>query len=337
LSLLKRLGTVAVFTGAGLVAVSQGPAQAVVGCPDAPNKCYSTNASPAEVPQSPGAPFTLQINNLSETNSNGLSIGSVNVTIPAGVTVSNPSIPGGTANVVGSTIELRTLGIAPGTSKTMTATVSAENAGPVCWATKAKQANDFNGSGNEFVQNGGCAPSTFYSAKCRALIAHDGCIEKIWHTNKFFSATTSYRDSLNGVALITSTFSNAAIPGPDQAVPFVLYNKRGGTCLALTCNFEVISPKAVSGMAVGSDATLVSTCDGSLCPPTITPYLMFLTNELTGNQFPILPCPLGLPPLTGTQTCGSSANVGPGVQLTTQHLSEDDDWKVGGIAVPGTS
>jgi hypothetical protein len=329
-----RFGAVAVFAGAGLVAVAPSPGYAVSGCPTAPDKCFSTNASPSSIPQNTPTALGLTIANESTTNGNGISIGSVNVTIPAGVSVSGVSVPGANATVVGSTIQLRNLGIAPGTSKVMSATVSAENATTACWATVAKQSNDFNGAGNSFAQNGGCAPTAFFSAKCQAVPQHDGCVETIWHTNRPFSVTTSLLDSTGTTALVTSTFSNGAIAGPDQKVPFVLYNKRGGTCLLLDCTIEVVSPEGDSAMAVGSDATLTTLCENVVCPQTPTPYLMFLTNERTGVQVPLLPCPLGLPPVTGTAACGSSSNVGSAVQLTTSHLSELDDWKAGGINVP---
>jgi hypothetical protein len=330
-----RFGAVATFAAAGLVAVTPAPGYAVSGCPTAPDKCFSTAASPSTIPQNTPTAFGLTIANESTTNGNGISVGSVNVTIPSGVAVSNVTVGGVPQTVAGNIIQLRNLGIAPGTSKVMSATVSAENATSACWATVAKQSNDFNGAGNSFVQNGGCAPSAFYSAKCQAVPQHDGCVETIWHTNRPFSITTSLLDSTGTTSLVTSTFSNAAIPGPDQKVPFVLYNKRGGTCLlGLECVMEVVSPHGQSGMAVGSDATLVTVCDGSVCPQSPVSYVLSITNENTGTVTPELACPLSLYPVTPTKVCGSSENFGSGVRIQTEHLSELDDWKAGGINVP---
>jgi hypothetical protein len=326
LSILKRLGAVAVLAGAGLVAVAAPPGYAdTSACPAAPDKCYSTTASPATIPQNAPTSLDLTINNDSTSNGN-LSIGSVNVTIPAGVTVSSAQVGQTAVTPVGNVVPLRNLSIAPGSSATLTMTVNAENAVSGCWATAAKQSNDFNGTGNNFTQHGGCSPITAVSVKCQSIPQHDGCKETVWHTNVPFSVTTSPDPDMS------STLTAPAIAGPDQAVVFVIYNKRGGSCfLGQACTFEVVSPHGLSSMPVGSDATLDFECVGAVCPnKLLPPYLLTLTNEVTGSQTLLLTCPISLSPLTPTKACGSTSFASGKLRAHIEHISDLDDWKAGG-------
>lgn len=86
-------------------------------------------------------------------------IGSANITVPAGIVLA-PGAPvtqspaGPTAPVVsGGTIKLRNLGLRPGryVDVTVTARMPCTATNPYTWATRVKQSNDFNGTGNDFT------------------------------------------------------------------------------------------------------------------------------------------------------------------------------------------
>lgn len=91
-------------------------------------------------------------------------LGSVDVAIPAGITVTTtPSLASsqapftGTAAQAGGVVQLRNLSLNPGNSATLTFGTRVEcsptNA-PYVFSTAVKQSNDFNGSGNDFVISG---------------------------------------------------------------------------------------------------------------------------------------------------------------------------------------
>jgi hypothetical protein len=96
-------------------------------------------------------------------------LGSADVTAPAGFAVSEPSIAGRPAlGVSGRTIQLRNLSLAPGGSVTVTFKLRAPCQPPASslWTVVAKQANDFNGTGNDFALKAGSANGTAVDGAC---------------------------------------------------------------------------------------------------------------------------------------------------------------------------
>jgi hypothetical protein len=67
----------------------------------------------------------------------------------------NPASPIGTATLAGSVIQIRNLSLPPGQFATLSFTAQAPcGGGPLTWGIAAKQSNDFNGTGNDFVLEG---------------------------------------------------------------------------------------------------------------------------------------------------------------------------------------
>ncbi len=84
------------------------------------------------------------------------SLGSANVTAPPGVVVTGATSNIGSAAVAGDTIQLRTLGLAPSASVVVSISARVECAAnhvDYTWAFVVKQANDFNGVGNDLAQD----------------------------------------------------------------------------------------------------------------------------------------------------------------------------------------
>lgn len=85
------------------------------------------------------------------------SLGSANVTVPSGVTLSGAAVVPGTVTTAGDQIGLRDLDLAPSESAVVTIGARVEcgaNHASYTWGFLIKQANDFNGTpGNDLVQD----------------------------------------------------------------------------------------------------------------------------------------------------------------------------------------
>jgi len=97
-----------------------------------------------------GASPQVTLNVKDESGSN-TTLGSLNLNMPSGVTLQTVSDP--LASTSTSTqLQLRNLNLAPGTSHPVTFTINAPSVcGTVQWSVAAKQSNDFNGTGNDFL------------------------------------------------------------------------------------------------------------------------------------------------------------------------------------------
>jgi hypothetical protein len=103
-----------------------------------------------ETPVGSSGTVTATITNPSDAQQQ---LGSANLTPPSGLTVTSATVRDrGTARVAGGIIELRDLALAPGATAVATLAISSGcTAGSAPWAVVAKQANDFNGTGNEIA------------------------------------------------------------------------------------------------------------------------------------------------------------------------------------------
>jgi hypothetical protein len=114
-------------------------------------KPYTAFFDPGPVPGGSSVTIDLVLTNLSSPQA----IGSANVTAPNGFTVTAAAI-GGAGNVDNTfpttLLKLRNLAIGPGTSQTISMTVTTPCAsGPYTWGIRVKQSNDFSGPpGNDF-------------------------------------------------------------------------------------------------------------------------------------------------------------------------------------------
>jgi hypothetical protein len=118
---------------------------------DTTTKPYAVDVAPHPVAAGSTQTFTATFSNETKTQQ----IGSANLTVPAGfsiVSAANPS-PLGTATVVGSTIQLRSLSAPPGTSVTVSVVaISPCTPGDYPWVAIAKQSNNFSGDpGNDLT------------------------------------------------------------------------------------------------------------------------------------------------------------------------------------------
>jgi hypothetical protein len=130
-----------------MLAAATGPALAA----PSPTKPITGSVSPASVPVGATTAFTLTLTN----GSSNQSLGSMNITTPAVPEAGSVSAQQGTLTWTAGTtlIKLRTVGLAPGASMTVSATISVPcSAGSsLTWVVQAKQSNDFNGPpGNNF-------------------------------------------------------------------------------------------------------------------------------------------------------------------------------------------
>lgn len=161
----RRLGALvgsglAVVTLAGtgaLVGLAPGTAGATKGgtnatCTVSSTKCYSVSVTP----QDPGAgtrtTFAFHVTDLAPTQQ----LGSLQITAPAtpaGVTISGATGPtGSTPAVTPTAVVFKTLGIAAGTSATLTVTAELPcQAGPYTWSISARQSNQFNGPPGNYM------------------------------------------------------------------------------------------------------------------------------------------------------------------------------------------
>jgi hypothetical protein len=136
----RSLTRVGITVLASLLAVA---ALAVPSGAAAATKPFSLVVSPSSV--AAGTATTMSVTLTNRTDQQQL--GSADVTVPTGLTLRSASIPApARVTISGSTIQLRDLSLAPGTSATATVQVAAGCApATLTWAAVAKQANDFNG------------------------------------------------------------------------------------------------------------------------------------------------------------------------------------------------
>ena len=117
----------------------------------AATKPYSVVISPNTVPAGVSVPFHATITNRTTSQT----LGSANLTVPAGLSITTVSVGTGTATLSGNVVQLRNLGVAPGKSVIATVVATVPSGNPCApagfsWAVAAKQSNDFNGTGNDF-------------------------------------------------------------------------------------------------------------------------------------------------------------------------------------------
>lgn len=126
----------------------------------APEKTYALSIDPTTLVAGQtygGASNPSLTLTVANTSPQPQELGSMNLTVPAGITITSAAASRGTAAVAGSApqiIELRNLALPQGGVMTVTlgADVECSSANaPYTWASHGKQSNDFNGTGNDLV------------------------------------------------------------------------------------------------------------------------------------------------------------------------------------------
>lgn len=110
------------------------------------NKTFKTVITPASVPAGSTSNIVATVTN----NSDPQGVGSANLTVPTGWTALSATTTKGTATIVGQVVQLRSLALAPGQSAAVTMSTKVPcGTGAGVYTVVAKQANDFNGTGND--------------------------------------------------------------------------------------------------------------------------------------------------------------------------------------------
>jgi hypothetical protein len=299
-----------------------------------PDKCYSFTMSVDPQAPQPGqeAVYTGTLTNLSRGGS-GVQIGSARVTwSPAdafsSVTAGTVS-PRGGMEVVGRSIELHDLGVAPGSSASFTFTAVALRPVTVTFRSTAKQANRYAGAGNDLFQTGP-DPSTTVTGSCGGAPVSEsyGCgAVKISDGGTVCTGGTR---SAGGPSAVRSCLTLPPVPGAAGWQQVVLANFLGGDACPvepLECSYV---SQLLSKLALAYDsahgATLGITC-GTACPAI---PLYFQVDERRNIKEPLLPClPVGpLPsPLTGSLACYTDNGDGT---VDVLHVTSVNDYKVMG-------
>jgi hypothetical protein len=221
------------------------------------------------------------------------SLGSANITVPAGYTLNSGSVSPGTATKVGNTLQLRNLSLAPGASRDVTINVTAPcaAAGAATWTVIVKQANNFSGPpGNDFVRKAGtAAPSTTVTASaCLLRFANQpnttqtGNIIKSGHDStgnvikvEIFDPATGLVVNVNAAVTLTLDFNPAGgtlTGGAGNAVAGVATFPNLSIDTPGPYKLKASSPAAsntpVSNQFMVSDT--VDTCEGAGCSFTET-------------------------------------------------------------------
>lgn len=128
-----------------VLALALAVAAVVAASASAGGKPYTVVLSPASV-SSGTVTITATVTNRTSSQQ----LGSANLTAPSQFSVTGATLGGaGSATIAGNVVQLRTLSLAPGASRTVTMQVdtsaTACSAGTFTWTVLAKQANDFNG------------------------------------------------------------------------------------------------------------------------------------------------------------------------------------------------
>ena len=127
-----------------------GPAAGQTSCAPPSGKCFAVAVSPSSPAAGASTSFTFTITNEASTQQ----LGSVQISAPAGFMITGASVaPGasGTTSFTSGSALFLDLSLAPGASTTLTVNATVP-CGPSTyhWGIEAKQANNFNGTGNDF-------------------------------------------------------------------------------------------------------------------------------------------------------------------------------------------
>ncbi|HTI32779.1 MAG TPA: hypothetical protein VL422_03820 [Miltoncostaea sp.] len=245
--------TVAAFGAAIAGSTPDKPYSAFISAP--PSQAATTTKATTSV--GGGASVGLRLRN--DTRTQGL--GSANVTLPTGLTITPGSVTlvtpaGGTATVSGQVLQLRNLDLAPGQSAFVrfAAVVPCTAAGAnYSLAIKVKQSNDFNGTGND-LNAATPAPVLGGVGSCVPCKGGQQC-----NANTSTSASLA---SVSGVATTTGDqirVSLGAADAPDvdcsgysestETVEFDLSNAAGGATGGLkTVKLQIKNPTKATNL-----------------------------------------------------------------------------------------
>jgi hypothetical protein len=331
-SLIAATVVAAATIPAVLLTAAPGAEAAV--CPSAPVKCYRVDLAPASFVAGSTAQVTASIKN----ESGGQSLGSSNLTAPSGYTISHLGTPSrGTATQVGQQIQFRNLALPVGQSATVTFTLQTPNtAASSPWTSTAKQSNDYNGTGNDFVLDPASARTTTTTTTTTGNGSTAGCPSTdvscgtnfIRYDRASFVSTGSTA-SANIWLVARIDFPATGVSG-GQLYTLDAPSHPTANCpvngVPQQCTFEVDAQVIPTPYDAAHPATLAITCDITRCNPSNL-YLMFKQTD-SGAVQTLLPCPS-----VGGDPCYTQGAASDGdAVITIQNITAGDP-KFLGIAV----
>jgi hypothetical protein len=149
---------IGLLTGGALTSTAAGAASSSCG---SSGKCYLTTVAPQSTVAGVSQAFSVTVTNEATTQR----LGSVQVTAPPGFVVTGAS--GGTASYTSGSALFLNLGLSNGQSATLIVDATAPCSGGTSpWGIEAKQSNQFNGSGNDFVIDPASSLAATVSGSC---------------------------------------------------------------------------------------------------------------------------------------------------------------------------
>ncbi len=237
-------------------------------------KCYAATVTPHGAVAGASQAFTFTVTNEATTQT----LGSVQVTAPSGFVVTGAAtVTGGTTSYTPDSALFLYLGLSAGQSATLVVDATAPCGSETsAWATEAKQSNQFNGSGNEFVLDPASVPllAATVTGNCSLAFASGGqpasTVVGQPITSGFDSAGTGITvDILDGngdpattsTAAISLTIPPDANPGSGTLSGTTTVDAIGGVATFPAGSPTTSSPGPSIG-ATGSGYALVATSPG---------------------------------------------------------------------------
>ncbi|HET7529732.1 MAG TPA: hypothetical protein VFJ98_02110 [Mycobacteriales bacterium] len=306
-----------------------GGAQAAV-CPSPPVKCYKVVLSPTSLAAGSNQQLTAKLTN----ESGGQSLGSSNLTAPAGYTVTGVGAPTrGTATQSGNTIQLRSLALPVGQTVTVSFTVQAPSTtGSAAWTSTAKQSNDYNGTGNDFVLDPKSVLTTSTtSAEAPGCPAGDvSCGTNFIRYDQPSSVSTG--SSVNSTVWNIARIDFPATPVTGGQNYSLEAAAAPGGCPVdgsiIPCDFDIRAQDIPAPYDAAHAATLTVTCDSSHCSSALGQWLVFKQTASGGLEV-VLPCLLDL---LGNLCFTATTDAGGDPVVTVRHMKAGDP-KILGVMV----
>lgn len=299
------LAAVAILGSTAVVVLGQGSAAATSNKPFSVTLCAADGQScspgnaqvvaPGSASGTTPAPVSLTATITDETTKGGgLTIGSVNLTAPAGVTITAANYLGslGTCTSAtpattscisadGSTLELRGLNVAPGSSIQVPISIatppppsSCTTTSPCQWTAEAKQSNDYNGPpGNQLNLDAG-------SSQLGIILSSEATCTSAKKSN---SCSTTLGDggasgSTGGSVTITTSATGTSGGIFYQSIDYGPHLDANTECSGIdSIHDEYVSGAALNGTSARSFTVTITTTDypkyvAELCLTTSKPF-----------------------------------------------------------------
>ncbi|MDQ1696122.1 MAG: hypothetical protein QOJ03_1475 [Frankiaceae bacterium] len=320
------VATVATTAVLPAVMLATAPAANAAVCPSPAIKCYRADLAPTTFVAGSTVQFTAKITN----ESGGQALGSSNLTAPTGYTITHLGTPSrGTATQVGNQIQFRNLALPTGSFVTLAFTAQTpSSAGSSTWGSTAKQSNDYNGTGNDFVLDPTSQRTTTGSPNTAGCPAGDvSCGTNFINYNKASSVSTGAAANSSAWLVGTINFPATSVTGGQFYSMHALADP--GVCPGSTgpvpCTFAMQLDTVPAPYDAAHAAKLTLLCDQSHCNPNGVPTVF--KQDDSNNTTAIPPCAV-----SPTTLCYSFAPAGTALQVTVNNITAGDP-RVAGINI----